>query len=268
LGSLDSAGHQYLKKLGGVAAGGGEKSDVYVDEWKVAVETSQKFDEMLVDLRKYGFSILTGLITAGSFLGFSSKDLPQFAYTNIIHVGVINVSMYLVLILFWLDIYYQNLLYGSVLRTRFLETCRLKFKLSTYISGLYTGSGIGKSGMANILYLIYIAFLLGTFLLGIIVASLPIDDPKGTDSGNRILLLLFGLLPSGVGMLIIGIASIRSRDKTLTEIVKKINGKVYTTKSDGTRSQNNLTDAEIDELDLWIVDKFQPRVQRSLVRAL
>ena len=224
----------------GKKADSGEPVD-YTDEWKTAVETSQKFDEMLVDLRKYGFSILTGLITAGSFLGFSANDVSEFSYTNVIHLGVINVSMLLVLILFWLDVYYQNLLYGSVLRTRFLESCRLKkFKLSIYISGVYTGSGLGKSGMANILYFIYIAFLLGTFSLGLLVALLPVDSSKdtltntsGTENSNvkssdatdkaihRILLLLIGLVPSGLGMLFIGIASIKSRDKKLDEIGRK-----------------------------------------------
>jgi len=45
----------------------------YSEEWKICRETIDRFDGILVDLRKYGFSILTGLTTAGSFL----DSLPQ-----------------------------------------------------------------------------------------------------------------------------------------------------------------------------------------------
>lgn len=242
----------------------GEKPIEYTDEWKTSVETSQKFDDMLVDLRKYGFSILTGLITAGSFLGFSAKDVPEFTYANIIHLGVINVSMLLVLILFWLDVYYQNLLYGSVLRTRFLESCRLKFKLSIFISGIYTGSGLGISGMANVLYFIYIAFLLGTFGLGLIVAtSSEKSDATIGEKINHILLLLIGLVPSGLGMLVIGIVSIRSRDKRLTDIVREINKTMYEITKEGIikkEKQPPPTKQDIDNLELWIIQRFQARV--------
>ena len=139
-------------------------SSNFLEEWKPSVEMSSKFDEMLVDLRKYGFSIITGLITAGSFLGFNvggDSPLNQLAYANILHIGVINVTMFLVVILFWLDLYYQNLLYGSVIRTRFLEFIRLRHRLSVYISGVYTGSS-----MHYMLYVIYAGFLLGSFSLG------------------------------------------------------------------------------------------------------
>jgi hypothetical protein len=141
----------------------------FVDEWKTATETSQKFDEFLIDLRKYGFTILTGLITAGSFLGFSFSDktAADLVNSNILHLGVIYVTMLLVVILFWLDVYYQNLLYGSVLRSRFLEFFRLNFRLSVYISGLYTGSR-----MDNVLYILYFGFLGGVLLMGLLVVGI------------------------------------------------------------------------------------------------
>lgn len=148
-------------------AGSNSPSD-FIEEWKTATSTSQEFDKMLVDLRKYGFSIITGLITAGSFLGLSfDKSTLLPAASSVIHIGVINVTMFLVVILFWLDIYYQNLLYGSVFRTRFLEFFRLKYRLSIYISGMYTGSSMG-----TILYLIYGGFLVGVFILGLLVAGI------------------------------------------------------------------------------------------------
>ena len=142
----------------------------YLEEWKKSTELSMKFDSILMDLRKYGFTIIAGLITASSFLGFS-VDNNEFSSTNLIQMGVIDIFMILVVILFWLDIYYQSLLYRSVLRSRFLELFRLNYRLSTYLSGIYTGSGLGRSGMADMLYLIYGSFSVGIFFLGLTVSS-------------------------------------------------------------------------------------------------
>ena len=90
-----------------------EDYENYNEEWKSCRETA-KFDNTLIDLRKYGFTIITGLLTAGFFLGFSEPTIS-------LQVGVIIVTMTLIVILYWMDIYYQNLLYGSGLRTNFLE---------------------------------------------------------------------------------------------------------------------------------------------------
>jgi hypothetical protein len=129
--------------------------DNYNEEWKSCRETVSKFDSTLIDLRKYGFTIITSLLTAGSFLGFSSP-------TASLQVGVIIVTMTLIVILYWMDIYYQNLLVGSILRTNFLEIFRLNRGLSFYISMLY-----GRSGMGAALHILYAGFLIAAFILGI-----------------------------------------------------------------------------------------------------
>src|SRR5919198_5006052 len=91
----------------------------YSEEWKSCRDTADRFDEILHDLRKYGFSILTGLTTAGSFLGFAGPS-------KVLQIGVIVVTMVLIMVLYWLDIYYQSLLFGASFRARFLEIFRLK----------------------------------------------------------------------------------------------------------------------------------------------
>lgn len=83
-------------------------------EWKSCLEQINKYDGYLNELRKYGFTLITGLITAGSFLGFE-------AGTGFIHVGVIIVTMILVRVLFWLDEYYQELNTGIYAQGRFIE---------------------------------------------------------------------------------------------------------------------------------------------------
>jgi hypothetical protein len=83
-------------------------------EWKSCLEQTNKFDGYLFDLRKYGFTLITGLITAGSFLGFESG-------TGLVQVGVIVVTMILVRVLFWIDEYYQKALTRIQARGRFVE---------------------------------------------------------------------------------------------------------------------------------------------------
>jgi hypothetical protein len=164
-----------------VTADNGRQDDHtnYSEEWVEARKTADKFDATLFDLRKYGFSILTGLITAGSFLGFEKA-------TQFIQIGVIIVTMVLVVILYWLDIYYQSLLYGAVLRTRFLEIFRLNRGLSIYISAMYGASNLGRG-----LHFLYGGFLVGVFLLGFFVANIaPVrtDDKISVDASASIIL--------------------------------------------------------------------------------
>lgn len=175
----------------------------FIEEWKSATNVSLEFDKMLLDLRKYGFSIITALITAGSFLGFSFSDtspaLP--VSSNIIQIGVINVTMILVVILFWLDILYQNYLYASVFRTRILELFRLRYRLSVYISGLYT-----KSSMNTILNLIYGGFLIGVFILGLFVIG--IAKSESNINTDEWLDSILNWITHGQGLLILSFASV------------------------------------------------------------
>jgi hypothetical protein len=229
----------------------------YLEEWKQSTELSMKFDSVLIDLRKYGFTIIAGLITASSFLGFSF-DKNQFSSANIIQIGVIDISMILVVILFWLDIYYQSLLYGSVLRSRFLELFRLNYRLSTYLSGIYTGSGLGKSGMADILYLIYGGFLLGIFFLGFTVSSLPLVDANLASLKTDVLLsLIITFCLSIIALLVIGIKVIKKRNTKLEKISKKMEDAIFKKNSEKEIFEfKSPTEAEKRCLELEIYKKF------------
>lgn len=252
-------------------------ADSFLEEWKLSVEVSSKFDEILVDIRKYGFTLVTGLLTAGSFLGFNiggDSVLNQLAYANILHIGVIIVTMFLVVVLFWLDLYYQNLLYGSVIRTRFLELTRLKQRLSVYISGIYTGPS-----MNFMLYSIYAGFLLGTFLLGNIVADItsqsiststsislsnttvaPSDGQEVFESqsiteilsdylqSTRGILTLSSIL-SAIGMISMAIVCIRSRNQKIGRIDRIIHDNMPAPGS-------ALSDNQIASLEAQILDLF------------
>ncbi len=134
-------------------------SPPYVQGWQKCRETADRLDGILVDLRKYGFTILTGLTTAGSFLGFSSP-------TKSIQIGVIVVTMALIVVLYWLDTYYQGLLYGASFRSRFLEIFRLNRGLSVYISAFF-----GATFSARMFQLLYFGFLVGLYILGLFAAG-------------------------------------------------------------------------------------------------
>lgn len=149
----------------------------YHAEWAECRQTIARFDTILIDLRKYGFTIITGLLTAGSFLGF---DTP----TASLQVGVIIVTMVLIVVLYWMDIYYQNLLYGAVLRAIFLELFRLDRGLSKYVSGLY-----GRSGMGWLLHFLYGGIFIAAFILGMFAATISEnpEPPKQTEvNSNKI----------------------------------------------------------------------------------
>jgi hypothetical protein len=162
---------------------------------------TKNYDAILVDLRKYGFSILTGLITAGSFLGLEEP-------TQILQVGVIIVNMILIVILYWLDTYYENLIYGAILRSRFLEIFRLERGLSVYVSHIF-----GKSHLAMTLRALYFGFLGGVFVLGLFAVGI-------SETGALLIPLVLGVLFSSGAM--IGIYY--QVDKKGDKVVEKING--------------------------------------------
>lgn len=120
------------------------KNDKYSKEWEKSIEAVDKFDNMLIDLRKYGFSFLTGLIAAGSFLGLaagtgqSGLQIEDFIK---VQIAVIIATMILVIALYWLDIYYQNVLTGAIVRSEFLGIYRIReVEISTFISSFYLKS--------------------------------------------------------------------------------------------------------------------------------
>jgi hypothetical protein len=83
----------------------------YESEWEKSLESIDNFDKILVDLRKTGFTILTGLTAASTIFQLGLN----------IQTGIIHATSILVIILFWLDLYYQNVLAGAILRAHFLE---------------------------------------------------------------------------------------------------------------------------------------------------
>jgi hypothetical protein len=88
--------------------------DQRLKEWEECRTTIGRIDAILVDLRKYGFTLITGLLTAGSFIGYSSGQ-------NGAGVAAFVAVMCLIAALFSVDMYYSVLQSAAVERALNLE---------------------------------------------------------------------------------------------------------------------------------------------------
>jgi hypothetical protein len=107
--------------------------DLRFKDWAEARAAIGRFDSILVDVRKVGFSIATGLLAATTFLGFLGLPTPATLSTSgggattpsawpiearaAVWVALIS----LVVLLFLVDMYFEVLLSGAVERALDLE---------------------------------------------------------------------------------------------------------------------------------------------------
>jgi hypothetical protein len=118
--------------------------DLRLQDWKECRTTAGRLDTILVDLRKVGFSIITGLLTASAFLNFlgvptKSGSDPGTDVSAVVFITV----MVLVAALFSADTYYQVLLSGAVERAMDLEAqTNPPIRITRYLSRNATRSGV------------------------------------------------------------------------------------------------------------------------------
>ena len=86
-------------------------------EWAECRTTIGRMDTVLEDLRKYGFALVTGLLTAGGLVGTATTSTTA---ASVVPAAAL-VVMVLVLGLFGVDMYYQVLLSAAVERALDLE---------------------------------------------------------------------------------------------------------------------------------------------------
>jgi hypothetical protein len=78
--------------------------------------------------------------------------------------GIIHATSILVIILFWLDLYYQNVLAGALLRAHFLEIFRLKKGVSYSITSMYN-----KSKLHSYTNFAYLGFFIAVVIIGYVI---------------------------------------------------------------------------------------------------
>jgi hypothetical protein len=183
----------------------------YRAEWEQCVAVISKFDNILIDLRKYGFSFVTGIITASSFLGVTIGEKSQILGSQA-EVASSIVTMILITVLYYLDTYYQNGLSGSVLRSVFLETFCLKAGLTYYVSKFHAVK------LGSMLHVCYFGFLIGSLVLGLTVVIITSDDFKNIN-WNLIIALGSGFALTAVAMSIMGIYYDNKRYKKFNAVM-------------------------------------------------
>jgi hypothetical protein len=110
-----------------VSAGDDNSEDRFEKEWEKCLESTKNFDDILIDLRKYGFTFISALIGSEVFFGLA------LGAQNAILLTVATITV----VIYWLDLYYRNALSGSLLRSIFLEMFRLEGGLTYTVSSLY-----------------------------------------------------------------------------------------------------------------------------------
>lgn len=97
-----------------MAINGDRGDSPQLKEWAECRKTIGRLDTILEDLRKYGFSLITGLLTASTFLGYALGH-PNAG------VGAFIAVMCLIAALFSVDVYYSVLQSAAVERALDLE---------------------------------------------------------------------------------------------------------------------------------------------------
>lgn len=138
-------------------------------EWQECRKTIGRLDTTIADLRKYGFSLVTLLITASGFLGEQKPSVE--------HRGAASVAiMILIAVLFAIDRYYTLLLNGAVERALDLEGPEMSRDLSqdklTQVISVYAIN----SGAVYVVPVLYLGFLWATRLLASVMVATPSAD--------------------------------------------------------------------------------------------
>jgi hypothetical protein len=139
--------------------------DLRFEDWQECRKTIGRFDTILEDLRKFGFSLVTSLLTASAFLSFLgiSNTPPPTSVRAVVFITV----MVLVTALFSVDTYYGVLLSGAVERALDLEKgTKPPIRVTKYLSVNATRSGISFAILA--LYIVLLATAGGMGLFAVI----------------------------------------------------------------------------------------------------
>ena len=91
-------------------------------EWQECRSIIGRLDTTLVDLRKYGFGLASGLLTANGVLGGVTNFFRGVTVPSAVSAALVAVTMVLVTVLFVVDRYYSMLQWGAVNRARGLES--------------------------------------------------------------------------------------------------------------------------------------------------
>jgi hypothetical protein len=147
-----------------------KRSDFLKEEWKEARASIARFDNISVDLRKYGFSLISTIITAIVF--FLGTKQPESLLPIVLAPASV---MILIWGLFLADIYNEVLLLGCVQRAKDIESISSellkensgfesysKIHLTTFLE-----AGVQTIKARRFTLLIYAMFVIANFASGV-----------------------------------------------------------------------------------------------------
>jgi hypothetical protein len=134
-------------------------ADLALAEWQECRTSIGRFDSIIADNRKFGFTLVTGLLTANALVSGTGHARASILAALITEV--------LVLALYLIDRYYWVLLLESVIRATDLEVKLVELKLTQYLSKLAQATEADIAALAA--YVIFMA----------VAAALPLllEDP-------------------------------------------------------------------------------------------
>jgi hypothetical protein len=166
-------------------------NDLRFHDWEECRKTIGRLDTILTDFRKVGFSIITGLLTAGAFLAIKPESVPSSGSP-----AVFIVVMVLVTALFSVDTYYQVLVSGAAERALDLEAAmNPPIRVTKYLSINAT-----RSGNAFVILALYIVLLITAEGMGLFCTA---TNTKQTISWGFSWLSIWDWVPL-VGIVIFG----------------------------------------------------------------
>jgi hypothetical protein len=136
------------------------------DEWKECRQSIDRFDKLLVDLRKTGFGFITTVVGASAlFIGTAaSKPSAELQF------GVFVIIAIMIILLFAVDCTHQVWLKTAVGRATYLET-KLSYELTTKIASKFSGREAWFIGIA--LYIVFFAITSVIFWVALDVSAQP-----------------------------------------------------------------------------------------------
>jgi hypothetical protein len=188
--------------------------DLRFKDWTEARAAIARFDAILVDLRKVGFSVITGLLAASALVGFlgipASTEVNTSTWPIEARSAVWAVLVSLVVLLFVIDVHFEVLLSGAVERALDIELqTDPPVRLTKYLS-----VNVQRIWAAKLIFWMYVGLSLLVVGLAVLMLQLATEIERA-----KVLLWVVPILVFGV--LFVFIYGQISRERTHTDRLKE-----------------------------------------------
>jgi hypothetical protein len=129
---MQSLGERFLFGKNSSSISSSKEDEMSLKEWEEARNVLSEFDERAHDLRKFGFTFVTGLLTAEALLITG----PAAAVADTVKLAVMLGTLVLIVALRLVERYYKVFQEAASIRARIIET-RLNLELTDVIADRY-----------------------------------------------------------------------------------------------------------------------------------